>query len=109
MGWDRFDRRRNNKESVVAAYLSDEGSAPMPRLQGHTRLEEDLLITMSVRSRQSSPDTRDEGFSGEEAEPSPGHDNSDPTACGATALGTRQSFALWLLKPQVQTLFANRP
>jgi hypothetical protein len=32
----------------------------MPRLQGHTRLEEDLLITMSVRSRQSSRDTLDE-------------------------------------------------
>jgi hypothetical protein len=44
MGWDRFDRRRNNKESVVAAYLSDEGSAPMPWLQGS---EEDLLIIMS--------------------------------------------------------------
>jgi hypothetical protein len=60
MGWDRFDRRRNNKESVVAAYLSDEGSAPMPRLQVHTRLEEGLLFIMRVWSRQSSRDTRDE-------------------------------------------------
>lgn len=53
MGWKRFDRRRNNKESVVAAYLSDDGSAPMPQLQVHTRLEEDPFIIMSDWSRQS--------------------------------------------------------
>ncbi len=64
MGWDQFDRRRNNKESVVAAYLSDEGAAPMPRLQVHTILEGDLLFIMSVWSRQSSRDTRDEILQG---------------------------------------------
>jgi hypothetical protein len=55
MGWKRFDRRRNNKERVVAAYLSDDGSAPMPQLQGsyevrrgsvdyHVGLEQTILL-----------------------------------------------------------------
>jgi hypothetical protein len=60
MGWDRFDRRRNNKENVVAAYLSDDFWAPMPQLQVHTMLEDDPLIIMSIWSRQSSWGFRDE-------------------------------------------------
>lgn len=44
MGWDQFDRRRNNKERAVAAYLSADFCAPMPQLQSDPKKDDALFI-----------------------------------------------------------------